>query len=1145
VLQKTVPRLYDALSFRQRTSGLPQAKLLALLISVMLLATACSSSATPSYLPQPEPVVIPLTTPSEFPPFEGISKGQRLRFEHISIEQGLSQSTVFCMLQDSQGYMWFGTEDGLNRYDGYNFTVYKYDPENPNSFNGIWITSIYEDRSGVIWIGTRNSGLVRFDRDSETFTSFQNDPQTPHSLSHNQVTAILEDQAGVLWIGTPHGLNRFDRENGQFIQYQQDPNDPHSSSSNAVSSIYQDREGVLWIGTEGGGLGRYDQENEAFIQYQNDPGDPHSLNDNNVRVIYQDLSGILWIGTDGGLSSFDRENDGFIHYQHDSDDPESLSSNQVRSIYQDREGALWIGTWGGGLDSLDRETETFIHFRHDPGDPHSISSDIIASIYQDREGVLWVGTVAGGLNKLDIGWRNFGLYQHNPNDPNSLGSNLIRTFYEDRSGTLWIGATATGLDRFDRATGRWHHYEHDPDDLDSLSDNWVTCLYQDQSGVLWVGTNNGLDSFDPATEVFTHYQSDSTSPDEKTIRIIYQDRSGILWIGARSGGLNRFDPESGHWRNYRHDPNDPESLSDNWVSAIYQDRSGALWLGTGGGLDRLDGESEIAIRDGTFTHYRADPNDAQSLVHNFVTEVYEDREGVLWVGTADGLDRLVPSAGSGQALSKVEGSDRATGTFDHYRIQDGLPNNVIYEILEDEQGYLWLSTNKGLSKFDPRSGIFKNYDVTDGLQENEFNGGASYKSSSGEMFFGGIAGFNAFYPDRVQDNSYIPPVVLTYLAHDGEEVDLGIAVDSATEVTFRWPDNSFKFEFAALSYARPEKNQYAYALEGFDEGWNEIGTRRYGKYTNLPGGAYTLRIKGSNNDGVWNETGVSVTITVARPFWGTWWFRGIILLVLVGGVIGGYRMRVRSVEARSRELETQVEQHTAELMKTQEALRQSELEKAITEERSRLARELHDSVTQSLHSSTLLAEAGQRLAGSGDIERARRYLIRLGEISQQALKEMRLLVYELRPLALRGVGLVGALQQRLDAVERRSGVEVQLSIEEALELPRSIEEELFRIAMEALNNALKHANPTTVTVAIRKEEKREIPCIELSIIDDGVGFDPDMKDDEGGLGLVSMKERIEKLGGELAILSAPGEGTQVKACVNLKTSQNFPNAQEV
>jgi signal transduction histidine kinase len=464
-----------------------------------------------------------------------------------------------------------------------------------------------------------------------------------------------------------------------------------------------------------------------------------------------------------------------------------------------------------------------------------------------------------------------------------------------------------------------------------------------------------------------------------------------------------------------------------------------------------------------------------------------------------------------------------------------------------------VSTTKGLSRFDPQTGTSRNYDVTDGLQSNEFNGFACHMSDSGEMLFGGINGFNVFFPDRVQDNPIIPPVVVTSLTHDGRELSLDHTVGSVPEVTLKWPDNAFEFEYAALSFSRPEKNQYAYYLDGLEETWNEVGTRRYGQYTYLPGGTYTLRVKGSNNDGVWNQVGTAVEITIVPPFWQTWWFRGIALLVLVGVVIGGYRLRVRSVEARSRELAGLVEERTAELTRAnlllegeikerkraEAALTQHAAEVAVAEERSRLARDLHDSVTQSLHSSTLMAEAGQRLAGAGDLERTRHYLTRLGEISQQALKEMRLLVYELRPLALRQVGLVGALQQRLDAVERRAGVDARLVViggdpgEEGqeVELPADMEEALYPIAQEALNNALKHAKPSSVTVTLSIEGEPPARRIALEVADDGSGFDVGTMDSAGGIGLDSMRERAEQVGGILTIHSAPGEGTRVTVTI--------------
>jgi signal transduction histidine kinase len=409
------------------------------------------------------------------------------------------------------------------------------------------------------------------------------------------------------------------------------------------------------------------------------------------------------------------------------------------------------------------------------------------------------------------------------------------------------------------------------------------------------------------------------------------------------------------------------------------------------------------------------------------------------------------------------------------------------------------------------------------------------------MFFGGSNGFNAFYPDQVRDNPYVPPLVLTSLTQGGEDIAAGQAVESLTEVTFRRPNSFFEFEYAALNYVRPEKNQYAYMLEGFEQDWNDVGTRRFGRYTNLPAGTYVLRIKGSNNDGIWNEDGISLKVTIVPEIWETWWFRGIAALVAVGAVFAGYRLRVRGIEARSRELEVLVEKRTAELQRTnvrleqemaerqraEEALAQKAAEAAVIAERNRLARELHDSVTQSLYSSTLLAEAGQRLVRAGDLERTEGYLSRLGEITQGALKEMRLLVHELRPLALEKEGLVGALQQRLDAVERRAGVDARLVVEGELDLLRDAEEGLYRIAQEALNNALKHASATVVTVTIRADDEQ----VELEVVDNGIGFDPQEVSGEGGMGLTNMRERAEKFGGELELVSTPGKGTRVRVGV--------------
>jgi signal transduction histidine kinase len=541
------------------------------------------------------------------------------------------------------------------------------------------------------------------------------------------------------------------------------------------------------------------------------------------------------------------------------------------------------------------------------------------------------------------------------------------------------------------------------------------------------------------------------------------------------------------------------------------DAEGVLWLGTPGeGLYRFDGQH--------LTLYQADDEDPQSLSSNFVSSLFQDGSGELWIGTAGGLDRFDPT----------------TETFIHYRVNDGLPDNKVRGILEDdvplEQGgpYLWLSTARGLSRFDPRTETFVNYDATDGLQGNEFNAGAVHKSSSGELFFGGLNGLNAFYPEEITENPHLPPVVITAFSLLDQVVRRDLPPDEQIELSYQ--DNSISFEFAALDYHAPEKNQYAYVMEGLDDGWVFAGTRRYAEYRDLRPGNYIFRVKGSNSDEVWNEDGTAVRIAVAPPFWETWWFRGLIGLVLVGTALGAFRLRVRSIEARSRDLETQVEERTAELQReidqrtqVEQALRQSGREKAVAAERNRLARELHDSVTQALYAVTLYANAAARLLSLGQIEAAIKNVHKVRRTAIEALGEMRLLIFELRPPILEE-GLAAALETRLEAVERRAGLNTHFRVQGNGRLPPDVEEGLYRITVEALNNTLKHAHAQSIRVSLHLEPKSAL----LEIADDGVGFDLALSSNGGGMGLRGMAERIEQFGGQLAIDSGPDSGTRIK-----------------
>jgi len=841
-----------------------------------------------------------------------IDTGRHLTFTHLSIEDGLSQNAVWNILQDRLGFIWIGTQDGLNRYDGYEFKVYRNDPDDTTGLSDNDITALYEDRSGTLWVGTKSGGLNQFDRTTGHFVHYLHDPNDPHSLSHNNVLTIYEDQSGLLWIGTRGGgLNRFNRDTEQFAPYQHDPDNPNSLSHDTVSSIAEDQSGFLWIATQGGGLNRFDPRSNQvdtgdFVRYRHDPNNPNSLSDDRVWSIYFDSAGILWLGTEkGGLNRFDphtSEGGAFTHYRHDPLEATSISHNQIRAITEDAAGDLWLGTFGGGLNKFDRETEVFLTYRHNPDDPGSLSHNSVGSVYFDRAGTLWVGTVGKGINLFDPHTQQFVHIRTKPGNPNSLSYDFVMGVYEDSEGILWLGTVGGGVNAYDRKTGIFTHYKADPDAPGSINANRVWTITEDQAGTLWMGTyGGGLNKFDRETQTFTHYTHDPENPNSLSYNIIiwtvYTDRQGIIWIGTYGGGLDAFDPATETFTHYTANRDDPESLSHNVIKALFEDQSGTLWVGTDNGLNRFDRETH------TFTHYRANPDNPRSLSNDRIKAIQQDRTGALWIGTGSGLNRL----------------NRTNDTFTHYYEKDGLPNDVIYGILEDNNGNLWLSTNRGLSRFNPRTETFKNYDVRDGLQGNEFNAGAFYKSARGEMFFGGVHGVSAFYPEHIHNNPYVPPVVLTDFqifnksVSIGENSPLSKAVSEIEDIVLSYKDTVFSFEFAALNYIIPEKNRYAYIMEGIDKEWVYPEDRRFATYTNLDPGHYTFRVKGANNDGVWNETGVSIQLTMIPPWWQTWWAYMFYIFVILAFILF-FLTNQRNKLERQRKIATQ-EREAAEIMK--------------------------------------------------------------------------------------------------------------------------------------------------------------------------------------------------------------------------------------
>jgi PAS domain S-box-containing protein len=848
------------------------------------------------------------------------AQNNSIRFSHISLESGLSQATIFQIIQDKQGFLWIATADGLNRYDGYQFKVYNVEKGNPRSLSNGYVLALYEDQQGYIWAGTRGGGLNRFDPAKDEFLRYQHDPQNSNSLINDTILCLSQDLSGNLWVGTEEGLDMLDVKSGVFTHYTHDPQNSNSLSHNRVLTLYESpsQPGILWVGTQGGGLNRLDMAKIQFTHYQHDPDIPDSLSDNKVTTLYEPPSkpGMLWIGTDGGglniisLPETEKEDVSFTHYKHNPENPKSLSHNFVTIIYQDRKGKFWICTGGGGLNRLipgdkPQEAPIFIHYKKDYNNPSTIGANFINAICEDRSGIIWFGCYSEGISKMDPQQPHFIHYKNNPLDPNSLGVNSVRCIMEDKAGILWVGTFGGGLNKFNQKTGRFSHYKNNLNNSKSISHNRVFSLYEDRSGDFWIGTDSGgLNKLDRVKEKFIRYQTSIDSSSENRVNTLLEDAKGVFWVGTRHEGLYIFDREKGKFiKQFQHDPANPSSLSNNDVYLIQEDREGEIWICTfGGGLNKFDREKE------TFLHFTYKPNDPHSISDNKLLCMIEGSQGIFWIGTyGGGLNRF----------------DKKNNRFTHFSTSDGLPSDAVYGILEDDQGNLWLSTNKGICKFTPESKKCKNYDFRDGLQSNEFNGNAFFKNSQGKMFFGGINGFNEFNPNDIVENPFVPPIVITDFQLFNRKVPIGKmkngrtiltkSISNTSEIELSHRDRVFSFEFVALNYTSTDKNQYKYIMEGLEDEWNLVGNRRFATYTTIPSGEYIFRVKGSNNDGVWNEEGVSLKITMNPPFWQTWWFYTICIAFVSVLIIFIYKMRVRSLEIRKKELEELVNQRTLEL----------------------------------------------------------------------------------------------------------------------------------------------------------------------------------------------------------------------------------------
>lgn len=803
--------------------------------------------------------------------------------------------------------MWFGTDDGLNRFDGYNFKHYKHDQSDPSSINDSYVQDLLEDQRGRLWVAT-SSGLNRFDFDKDRFVRYGGIFDT------RSINKIYEDRSGRLWLCTDQGLVLLDADKGKariFLRANAD----HSANKKPLdlTCVVQDAKGKFWIGTKQG-LYIFDLATLRYNAYFEGTGEDR-LYSNWIKVLYRDKDDNIWVGTrGGGLSVLKAGSGKFKSYLNDPADSLSISHNDILSIAQDSDGKLWIGTENGGISIFNQTTGVFQRVSHIEGDNTALSDNSVYCIYRDRINNLWAGTYSGGVNFLSRFRKKFLTYRKTNARDNTLSNNLVLSISGDKNpDKIWIGTDGGGLNLFDRKSKRFTTFRHDPGNKNSPSNDYVISITRVSEDVLGLAYHmGGFDFFNTRTNTFIHHLpvfGDPYSLTTADVNNIFRDRQGGIWLGTWNGGLDFYDTATGQITHYQHDPANNTSISSDIVTKVFEDQQGRIWVGTFQGLNLFDSNTK------SFKRYQANNDTLHSLSNNKIQTIQQSRNGSLWIGTLGGGLNLF---------------DPVKNQFTAFTEKQGLASNVIYGILEDKKGHLWLSTNNGLSDFDPKTNTFRNFGLADGLQGNEFKSNSFYQTQDGEMFFGGVRGFTSFYPDKLTDNTHLPPVYITeFLLFNkpvapGKNAPLEKAAIQATQINLSHEQSVLSFEFAALNYTMPEKNRYAYKLEGFDKDWTFSGTSRKATYTNLDPGNYIFHVKAANNDGIWNEEGTQLRVHVAAAFWQTTWFKLICAALAIGVLLGIYGIRIRVIKLQKAALISQVNERTDEIsLQKQEILKQT------------------------------------------------------------------------------------------------------------------------------------------------------------------------------------------------------------------------------
>jgi len=838
--------------------------------------------------------------------------GQAHQFSHYGVADGMSQSEILCIFQDSEGYVWFGTQNGLNKFDGYSFEHFLNDPTDIHTISNNWIFDISEDQYGLLWIGTKG-GLNKYDKQTGRFSTVS--LAADHADSENNfIYGIALDESHI-YINQSPTLSVLDLNTGTTKSYQ-NTFETGGALYDKGFPVLKCRNGMIWIGSNNG-LCHFNPEEQEFTYFHSGETGTNSISNGHITSLLEDKKGNLWIGTEDGLNIYHPESGLISQYRHHPNRPGSLSHNYVQTMLQDHRGNIWIGTDGGGLnlcsDIPPAGTLEFTHFRNLADNGSFIGHDIVLSLVEDRSQNLWIGTLAG-VDKTDLKKKSIASYEK-ANNPNSIDllDNVIASVFVDEDHRLWVGTWGKGLSMIDRNTNKSMHYLAESLGERHIPENHIHVIFKDSQSRIWLGTRNGVSIFDRSGQQFIPVEQYFDAPgfnqfSNNRVYCILETSDGRFWIGT-GNGIYILDTETRETTIIRDDSDGPLTISRNLVYSLLEDSDGEIWIAASNGLDRYDPSTKLMI------HYANDPDSANSLCDNYTISLCEDREGYIWIGTSVGISRF----------------NKSDSSFTNYSKEDGLPSNIIYNIIEDDNGHLWFATGSGLAMLNPDPASDDAFIVMDELLGREFNIKAVHKSEQGELFFGAIDGLISFHPDSLTDNKFIPPVAITSFEKENNGIRQKLNIYTG-EIDLSHKDYSFTIEFSSLDFTNPSKNRYSYKMEGISDHWIEIGTRRFVPFTNLPQGGYTFHVQGTNNDGVWNHVGASIQITIHPPWWRSKYAYAGYALALIVLIILIIRLREQNLVKEKRILEEKIVERTTEIARKNISLEEQKEEIETTNE---------------------------------------------------------------------------------------------------------------------------------------------------------------------------------------------------------------------